>query len=99
MKYEGTNLFIMTNVFKQIVNFEKLVILAPFEGVCFGHALFKACQYATFNEKVSLGLQLVNIKFAQSSIQAFITWPKKNQEKGRVEWTKACLVEGCDHKS
>jgi hypothetical protein len=40
------------------------MILAPFEGVCFGHALSKACQYATFNEKESFGLQLVNIKFA-----------------------------------
>jgi hypothetical protein len=58
MKDEGTNLFIMTNVFKQIVSFEELVILAPFEGVCFGHAHSKACQYAISNEKVSLGLQL-----------------------------------------
>jgi hypothetical protein len=33
----------MTNVLKQIVNYEELGILAPFEGVCFGHALFKAC--------------------------------------------------------
>jgi len=29
---------------------------APFEGVCFGHALFKACQYATFDEKVNSNL-------------------------------------------
>jgi hypothetical protein len=59
------------------------VILAPFEGVCFGHALFKACQYAIFSEKIRLGLQLVNIKFAQSSIQACITWPKKIKKKER----------------
>jgi hypothetical protein len=39
---EGTNLSIMTIVLKQIVNYEKLRILAPFEGVCFEHALFKA---------------------------------------------------------
>jgi hypothetical protein len=81
MKDESTNLFIMTNVFKQIVSFEKLVILASFEGVCFGHALSKACQYVTSNEKVSLGLQLVNIKFAQSSIQTCITWPKRIKKK------------------
>jgi len=24
---------------------------APFEGVCFGHALLKVCQYATFDIK------------------------------------------------
>jgi hypothetical protein len=81
MKDEGTNLFIMTNAFKQSVSFEKLVILAPFEGVCFGHALSKACQYATSNEKVSLGLQLANTKFAQPSIQACITWPKKSGKR------------------
>jgi len=51
-----------TNVFKQIVNCKKLGILAPFEGVCFNHALLKTCQYATFHEKVSSSLQCVNIK-------------------------------------
>jgi hypothetical protein len=35
---------------------------APFEGVCFGHALFKACQYATSDIKKSFGLQLMSIK-------------------------------------
>jgi hypothetical protein len=43
VKDEGKNLSTMTNVFKQIVNYEKLGILAPFEGVCFGHALSKTC--------------------------------------------------------
>jgi hypothetical protein len=74
VKDEGTNLFTMTNVFKQIVICEKLGILAAFEGVCFGHALFKVSQYATSNEKVSSSLQLVNIKYGQFSIQACITW-------------------------
>jgi hypothetical protein len=37
---ESTNMFIMTNVFKQIISYENLEILAPFEGVCFGHAFF-----------------------------------------------------------
>jgi hypothetical protein len=91
VKNEGKKLSTMTNVLKQIVSYEKLGILAPFEGVCFGHALFKACQYATSNEKINLGLQLVNIKFTQSSIQTYIIWFKKSR-KGRVEWTKACLV-------
>ncbi len=63
MKNEGTNLSTMTNVFKQIIICEKMGILAPFEGVCFGHALFKVCQYA--NEKVSSSLQPMNIKYAQ----------------------------------
>jgi hypothetical protein len=62
---------------KQTVICEKLEILAPFEGVCFGHALFKICQYAISNGKVSSSLQPLNIKYAQFSIQACITWQKK----------------------
>jgi hypothetical protein len=74
VKGEGKKLFIMTNVLKQIIFYEKLGILAPVKGVYFGHAISKACQYATSNEKVSLGLQPMNIKFTQSSIQIYITW-------------------------
>jgi len=43
VKNEGTNLLILTNVLKQIVSYEKLGIFAPFESVCFGHALSEAC--------------------------------------------------------
>jgi hypothetical protein len=63
---------------KQTIICEKLGILAPFEGVCFGHALFKLCQYA--NEKVSSSLQPMNIKYAQFLIQACITWQKKSRK-------------------
>jgi hypothetical protein len=41
LKDEGTNMFIKTNVFKQIVNCKKLEILAPFEGVCVTMPFFK----------------------------------------------------------
>jgi hypothetical protein len=54
----------------------ELGIQTPFEGVCFDHAFSKACQYTTSNEKVSYGLQPMNIKATQSSIQSCITWPK-----------------------
>ncbi len=88
---EDINLSTMTNVLKHIVTCEKLGMHAPFEDVCFGHALSKACQYATFDEKISFGLQLVSIKTTQSSVQSCIIWPKKSSE-GRVKWTKACLA-------
>jgi len=91
VKNKGTNLFTMTIFLKQIVNYQRLGILAPFEGVCFGHALSKACQYATFDEKVNSSLQRVNIKFVQSSIQTCKTWPKISRN-GRVEWKKMCLA-------
>jgi hypothetical protein len=62
-KDEGTNFSTMTNVLKQIVGYERLGILAPCEGVCFGHAFSKTCQYAISDEKVNSGLQPGNIKF------------------------------------
>ncbi len=40
VKDESLNLSIMTNVLKQVVTCEGLGILAPFEGVYFGHAFF-----------------------------------------------------------
>jgi hypothetical protein len=43
VKNAGINLLILTNILKQIVSYEKLGIFAPFEGVCFGHALSKTC--------------------------------------------------------
>ncbi len=76
MKGKGTNLSTMINVCKQIVYYEKFRILAPFEGVCFGRAHFIVWQYAISDEKIRLGSYPMNIKFAQSSIQAYITWPK-----------------------
>jgi len=91
VKDESTNMSIMTNLLKQVVSYETLEILAPFEGVCFGHALFKACQYGIFDEKISLGLQLVNIKFVQSLIKTCITW-SKHLRKRRVKWTKVYLA-------
>ncbi len=69
-KNEDINMFMMTNALKQIVNYEELKILTPFEGVCFRHALFKAYQYATFDEKLSSSSQHVNINSIQSSIEA-----------------------------
>jgi hypothetical protein len=34
-----------------------------FQGTYFGHALFKACQYAIVGEKVSRGLKCVFVKY------------------------------------
>ncbi len=65
----------MINVCK-IIYYEELRILAPFEGVWFGCAHFIVCQYAISDEKIRLGSYPMNIKFAQSSIQAYITWQK-----------------------
>jgi hypothetical protein len=42
-KDEGTTLSTMTTILELNVSCEDLGIDAPFEGVCFGNALFKAC--------------------------------------------------------
>jgi len=49
-----------------------------FDGVCFGHAMNKVGQYAMYDDKVSKDLMFVSVKFAQTSFQSYITWPKKS---------------------
>jgi hypothetical protein len=49
---EGSNLNIMTTTLKSIVSCDMLGLEESFQGICFGHAFFKACQYATTKEKV-----------------------------------------------
>ncbi len=42
---------IMTIALKSIVSCDMLGLEESFKGNCFGHAFFKACQYATIEEK------------------------------------------------
>ncbi len=64
----GINISKMKNVFKQIVNYEKLGIHAPSKRDYFSHALYNARQYTTFDEKVNSKLQPMSIKVAQFSM-------------------------------
>ncbi len=52
LKDEGSNLNIMTTTLKSIVSCGMLGLEENFQGICFGHAFFKACQSATKKEKV-----------------------------------------------
>jgi len=36
-----------------VVSCASLAMMEPFDGLCFGHALSKVCQYATTDEKVA----------------------------------------------
>ena len=83
----------MTNALKSVVSCEALQVVVAFEGTSFGHAMSKACQYATTNDKVGCGMKDVSIKHAQAAIHKCITWPKKSG-KGRQEWNRACLDSG-----
>jgi hypothetical protein len=42
----------MTTTLKSIVSCGMLGLEENFQGICFGHAFFKACQSATKKEKV-----------------------------------------------
>jgi len=72
----------MATTFHSIVDYELLNLQRVYEGTCFGCMLFKACQYATNDDKVSMGLSQVSVKDAQTCLQKKITWTKKSR-KGR----------------
>jgi hypothetical protein len=55
--------------------------------------MFKVCQYAIDDDKILVGVTLMNVKDAQARLQKTITWPKK-LGKGRLEWERACMDNG-----
>ncbi len=68
VKYEGNNLISMATTLHSIVGYELLNLQWVYEGTCFGHVLFKTCQYATNDDKVSMGLSQVSVKDAQTCL-------------------------------
>jgi len=47
-----------------IVDCELLNLPHAYEGTCFSHVLFKACQYSMNDDKGSMGLRQVNVRDA-----------------------------------
>jgi len=84
VKDEGSNLNIMTITLKSVVSYDVLGLTKHFQGNCFGHAFFKACQYALIDEEICKGLKYVFVKAAQFDLQKCIIWSKK-AGKGRQE--------------
>jgi hypothetical protein len=64
VKDEGANLNVITIALKFVVNCEVLGMEESFQGICFGHAFLKACQYGTTKEKVCKNLKHISIKSA-----------------------------------
>ena len=95
VKDEGSNLVTMTNALKSVISCEALQVVVPFEGTCFGHAMSKACQYATTDDKVARGMKAVSIKYAQVAVQKCITWPKELEKNG----IELALIQVCGHGS
>ncbi len=77
VKYENNNLGTMFIILWWIIDCEPFNLLWVYEGTCFEYVMFKACQYATNNDNVFMGLILVSVKNTQTSLQKIITWMKK----------------------
>jgi len=75
VKDEGFNMNIMTTTLKSIISCDMLDLEESFNGIYFGHAFSKACQYATTKEKNCKYLQYVLIKYAQRDLEKCIIWP------------------------
>jgi hypothetical protein len=63
----------MAVVLLSVVDCEPLKLLKVYEGICFGHVMYKACQYATNDNKISTRLRSVNAKDAHVGLQKTIT--------------------------
>jgi hypothetical protein len=80
VKDEGSNLNVMIVTLKCVLSYESLGLKESFQGIFFGHAFSKACQYGIAKEKVYIGLKYVFINFAQVDLQKCIIWPKKSKK-------------------
>ncbi len=68
VKDERFNLNIMTFAWKIVISWDSLGLEESYQGICFGHAFSKACQYAIANDKVYKDLTYVFIKIAQGNL-------------------------------
>ncbi len=68
MKVEGVNLGSMAITLQFVIDFKPLKLLQVYEGTWFGHVMSKMCYYATNDEKVFMGLILVNVKELQANL-------------------------------
>jgi hypothetical protein len=69
VKDEGSNLGFMVMALQSIVDIEPLKMLRVYEGTCFGHVMFKVCQYTINDDKVSTRLTLMSVKDAHARLQ------------------------------
>jgi hypothetical protein len=57
VKDESNNLMFMATTLCHVVDCCPLKLQWVYESTCFGHIMFKAFQYATTDEKVTIGLK------------------------------------------
>ncbi len=51
VKNKGANLNTMIVALKLVISCETLGVMESFQGTCFQHAFFKACEYAIFEKE------------------------------------------------
>jgi hypothetical protein len=93
---EGGNMSTFAQALTSIVNYHPLGLIVIWQGLCFGHAFNKTCQYTCNDIKVSIDFREVNLKVIQFMLHKKITWIKKS-DKGHIEWHRACLNVGLSH--
>jgi hypothetical protein len=64
VKDENNNLTVKTITLQLIIDYKPLKLFMVYEGTCFGHVMFKVCQYVTNDNKKIYGLKNVNVKDA-----------------------------------
>jgi hypothetical protein len=65
VKDEGNSLPTMIIALTFVVFYEVLGLVEPFTRNCWGHAMSKCCQYATYDTRVFISLMLISIKECQ----------------------------------
>jgi hypothetical protein len=93
VKDEGSNLKTLERALSANISCDVLGLQDPYAGVCFGHVMSKAAQYATTEDKVCMKMKEVSLKDTQAALQKTITWTKKST-KGKHEWDAACIEAG-----
>ncbi len=73
VKDEGFNFNVMIIALKSIASCESLSLEKSLQGICFGHAFSKACQYDIAQEKVYENIKYVPIEFIQTNLQKCMT--------------------------
>jgi hypothetical protein len=73
VKDDDNNLSSMAPTLHSIIDCELLNLFHVYEGTCFGHVLFKTCQYSMNDDKVSMGLKKMSVKDAQIGLHKTIT--------------------------
>jgi hypothetical protein len=81
VKHEDNNLITMAYALGSIIDCEPLKLIKVCENTCFGHVMYKACNYVTNDDKISKGLMQVSVKDAQATLQMTIAWTEKIEEQ------------------